>query len=68
MRLSDLIIQQVADAAECDPCDLPPLYEAIDPDALDALYRHGSPAVEFDYAGYHISIAAEQMISIDKDD
>lgn len=42
--VSDAVIHATAD--ECDPIDLPPLYEAIDPEALNALYTRSSPTVQ----------------------
>ncbi|MFB9806926.1 HalOD1 output domain-containing protein [Haladaptatus pallidirubidus] len=59
-----MVIQEVIDISGCALDDLPPLYEAIDPDALNALYDHGAPAIEFQYAGYHIKISPEQTISV----
>ncbi len=38
---SEVIIEALAEAAGSDPVELPPLYEFVDPDALDALFdRH----------------------------
>lgn len=63
-RMSDTlcsrIIAAVADETGTDPASLPPLYDAIDPEALEALYDHvsdsraeerGNPTVQFRYAG-----------------
>ena len=41
-----------------------PLYEAIDPDALEALYQHGSPEVSFEYIGYHITVHSDRTVSV----
>jgi len=38
-RLSDTVIDAVAAATDTDPLDLSPLYEVVDPDALDCLFR-----------------------------
>ena len=43
--ISQRIIEAVADAKGVDPLDLPPLYDSIDPDALDALFSHGASAI-----------------------
>jgi hypothetical protein len=37
--LSTTVISAVADANGVQPLDLPPLYETIDPDTLDSLFR-----------------------------
>lgn len=36
--ISQRVIKEVADVRGVDPLDLPPLYEAIDPDALEQLF------------------------------
>lgn len=38
--VSQQVVKAVADAKGVDPLDLPPLYDSIDPDALDALFSH----------------------------
>lgn len=38
--IAEAVIQSVADADAVDPLEVPPLYEAIDPAALDGLVRH----------------------------
>lgn len=42
--VSKRVIAAVADALDVDPLELPPLYDVVDPDALDQLFDHGSPA------------------------
>lgn len=52
---SAAVIQAVANASDEDPREMEPLYDAIDPDALDALVRsaedHGGTelTLEFSY-------------------
>ena len=67
VSLIEAIIDEVLEMKGGDPHDIPPLYEAIDPDALIALYTHGSPAIQFQYAGYQVEITPEQTISITND-
>ncbi|WP_266082424.1 HalOD1 output domain-containing protein [Haladaptatus caseinilyticus] len=63
--ISTLVIQAVAEAEECDPSMVaPPLYDAIDPDALDALYARASPHMEFDYAGHHVEITPARRVTV----
>jgi len=38
--------------AELDP----PLYEAIDPEALDAVFRDTSGRISFEYCGYRVTV------------
>jgi hypothetical protein len=37
---AEVIIEALAEAAGDDPVDLPPLYEFVDADALNALFNH----------------------------
>lgn len=39
--VSERVFTAVADARDEDPLELPPLYDVIDPDALDQLFDHG---------------------------
>lgn len=62
---SDRVIQAVAQANGVDQTDLPPLYAAVDPDALDALVMgweqgttpgQSSLEVHFRYAGRNVVV------------
>ena len=62
-------VHTVADVTGNDVSMLPPLYESIDPDALDRLFastggerRPGS--VEFRYAGYLVTITNSSDLRI----
>lgn len=70
---SERIVEAVADAEGVDPLELPPLYDAVDPDAVDSLFapqlRVGSvpshdAAVRFEYHGYVVRVAATGRISL----
>lgn len=64
------VVREVAEATDSDPSDLPPLYEVVDPDALDGLFRPrtaasettdtgvagSGPVVRFSYAGREVSV------------
>lgn len=52
---SEDIVQAVAVREGTDPTALDPLYEAIDPDALDAVVDSGA-VVTFEYEGYEITV------------
>ena len=57
--VSGRVIQAVADRDGVSPLDItPPLFDAIDPDALDRLYDDGRTgvAVDFEFAGYLITV------------
>lgn len=51
--------------------DLPPLRQALDPDALNALLTSGTTSpdgeplvVEFSYAGYRITVRGDDVVSV----
>ena len=57
------IINCIAEREHTDPLELPPLYDVVDPDALDDLFASGrqngtaqSGRVEFQYNGYTIIV------------
>lgn len=66
--LSGKVLEAVAAREGVDPIDLPePLYEAIDPDALDELFRDADPdcSVEFDYLDYRVTAYADGTVDVD---
>ncbi|WP_458191031.1 HalOD1 output domain-containing protein [Haladaptatus sp. NG-WS-4] len=73
---SIVVLIQAAIAARDgpDPSECPPLYEAIDPDALDTLFaplhreseRHGK--VIFEYCGYEVTFHADRTIELESID
>jgi hypothetical protein len=57
---STRVVRCVSDALDCDPLDLPPLYDAVDPDALDALVpwpSRGRRRLSFRFAGVEVHVA-----------
>ena len=67
-HLSQSVIAAVADAEGVDPTELSvPLYEAIDPDALDALFRSDGVAagqIRFSYHGYQITVYDDGQLDL----
>ena len=69
---SAMVIGLIADLEGADPVELsPPLYSAIDPDALDALFRFSeddapqtSGYVYFEYHDYEIRVQSDGEIAI----
>jgi hypothetical protein len=60
------VIEQVADATDSDPSELPPLYNDIDPDALNALVKHMTHGeISFTYAGQEITVASSGHIRLE---
>lgn len=84
--LSDGVVRAVATVADSDPApdpssaaesgrELDPLYDAVDPDALDAVFRTAGPdaartrgRVTFSYFGYEVSVHGEGRISVERPD
>lgn len=62
--VSTEVVTAVAAAKEMDPLSLPPLYEAIDPDALDGVAACDTVGVSFEYAGYAIHIDGQDAIAL----
>ncbi|SFS00481.1 hypothetical protein SAMN05216559_2366 [Halomicrobium zhouii] len=57
------VAEAVADAEETDPGDLPPLYDAVDPDALDQIFREERVGtVAFEYCGYTVAIQDNDVV------
>lgn len=54
---SEAIVLEVASRTGMDPFDLPPLYQYVDPEALDRLVLGpGSCRATFEYAGYEVIV------------
>jgi hypothetical protein len=70
-RLSDGVVAAVAEAADADPAAIAPLAEAIDSDALDALFadRYDGTArttghVQFLFWGYEVVVTDDGRVSV----
>lgn len=54
------VVYAVANADGVDPIDLAPLYDTIDPEALDALFDDGGEGtITFTYAGHEVEVTAD---------
>ena len=65
------IIEQVASLEETDPIALPPLYDTIDPDALDSFFHSSASdgaqaesTVRFTYCGYDVRVGADGDVAV----
>lgn len=63
-RPSEAVITAVAAETGRDPLELPQLYAAVDPDALDALFEDsrggtGEIVVSLTYAGYTVRVTGD---------
>ena len=65
--VSERVIQAIPDCEGVSPLDIsPPLFDAIDPDALDRVYADGRPGVttEFQYAGFRVTVRPSGRIEL----
>ena len=64
--VTEAVVAAVADAEGVSPLELDPLASAIDPDALNALYRDGrrGVAIEFAYQGYEVDVSGDGRVSV----
>ena len=70
--MSTRILTAIAERDDRSIDDLRPLYEVIDPDALDALFAprmdgslRGGGSVSFPYAGYVVTVSSDGVVEID---
>jgi len=75
-RPSAAVVTAVADAEGVDETDLPPLFHAIDPDALDALFDSSTEpphatgttgSITFHYHGYDVTVTANGRVEVTAD-
>lgn len=61
------VIDAIAAEAGVDPLDLEiPLFEAINPEALDRLFRNDVDCtVTFDYADYGVTVSSDGTVTVD---
>jgi hypothetical protein len=71
MQPSRTVLRAVADLEGTEPSALDePLYEAVDPDALDRIAGSGagsarnSVEVQFEYLGYDVVVAGDGSVSL----
>ena len=62
--LSTEVIRAIAAEEGVDALELsPPLYDVIDPDALDALFHNTSGRIAFEYRGYTVTVTSEGTVT-----
>lgn len=65
--MSVRVVEAIAAATETDPFDMePPLYDAINPEALDRLFRPDANCrVTFEYEGHAVEVGSDGTVSVD---
>lgn len=62
---STMVVQEIADIKDMAPTELSPLYEAIDPDALNTLFQGKmSGSVTFEYEGYTVTVEENSEVTV----
>ncbi|SEQ72720.1 HalOD1 output domain-containing protein [Natrinema salaciae] len=62
------IVDAIAEATDTDVYELEPLYNVVDPEALDQLFRPDSAVdirVEFEYGGLLVEVRSDGTVVID---
>ena len=69
--VSQTVVLAVADATGDDPMELPPLYDTVDPDALNRLFEDRTDGTErlggsfeFAYADCDVTVRADGTVNI----
>lgn len=65
--LSQIVVDALADVIGTDPTTLtPPLYEVVDPEAVDRLCTADGPVtVRFEYDGHTVAVHSDRSVVVD---
>lgn len=64
-RTSTRVVHAVAATTGHDPLDLPPLYDVVDPDALDSLIPPGGGcSLSFRFAGTRVRVTESGAVDV----
>lgn len=68
MTVSERIISETASIEGVDPTDLPPLYNSVDPDALEQMVESldETCTIKFDYSGYSVTVTGDGSVSVEQ--
>ena len=62
------VAEAVADAADADPMELTPLYQTVDPDALEAVLESADDVrVRFEYADRVVEVRGDGSVTVDEE-
>lgn len=62
------IVDAIADATDTDPLELDPLYEVVDPEAMERFLESdptGAATVVFTYHGHAVEVRSDGAIAVD---
>lgn len=63
---TDAVLRATATASGASPIELPPLYDAIEPDGLDSLFsdRDGGGTIRFGYHEFTVVVHGDETIEL----
>lgn len=64
---AERVVETLARETGTDPADLPPLYDAVDPDALNSLFRgvdSSSHRVRFTLADHAVTVSGDGTVAV----
>jgi len=67
-RLSEAVLRAISDFEGIDEAEEQPLYETVDLDALDDLFRTDSGQVTFRYVDYVVTVTPDGDVRIEPAD
>lgn len=60
------VIETIAAVTDADPLTMPPLYDTVDPDALDTvLDADGTIEIVFEYDGHAVEVTGDGEVRVD---
>lgn len=63
--LTMALINAIADQEDVDPTELnPPLFDVLDPEALDSLFRTTEGGVTFTYLEYAVAVQSDGTVEL----
>jgi len=63
--LTETIVLELSEVTGIDPLDLPPLYDAVDVDAMQQLFDRGDDVeVEFAVAGCEVTVRGREDVTV----
>ncbi|WP_049929050.1 HalOD1 output domain-containing protein [Halopiger goleimassiliensis] len=62
------VVDAIATTTDTDPLELEPLYNVVDPEALDRLFRADADvtaSVRFEYDGHTVEVRSDDTVVVD---
>lgn len=62
------VVDALADLTDTDPLELDPMYDVVDPEALDQLVRpdaNGDVSVQFTYDDHAVEVRSDGTVTVD---